>query len=67
MTAGYDQPLSSIVVPGAKAVTITLTGLTSPVQAGLSYPVVFTFARAGELRLEIPVENPEEVLPPRAR
>lgn len=65
LTAGYDQPVSSVVVPGATAVDITLTGLTSPVRAGLSYPVVFTFERAGQLRLEVPVENPE-VLPPRA-
>jgi hypothetical protein len=32
----------------------------------LTYPVVFTFARAGALRLETPVENPQ-ALPPRAR
>lgn len=66
LTAGYDQPIASITVPGARAVDIILVGLSEPVRAGLTYPVVFTFARAGELRLQVPVENPE-VLPPRAR
>lgn len=50
LTAGYDQQATSI--------EITLTGLTMPVHAGLTYPVVFTFAHAGQLRIELPVENP---------
>ncbi|MDQ3764543.1 MAG: hypothetical protein M3460_24200 [Actinomycetota bacterium] len=35
-----------------------LTGLRVPIRAGLTYPVAFTFKHAGELRLELPVENP---------
>lgn len=65
LTAGYDRPVASVTVPGTRTVDIALVGLTEPVRAGLTYPVVFTFARAGELRLQVPVENPS-VLPPRA-
>jgi hypothetical protein len=66
LTAGYDQPLAAVVLPGTREVEITLVGLTEPVRAGVSYPVVFTFERAGDLRVDVPVENPR-VLPPRAR
>lgn len=40
-----------------------LEGLTEPVRAGLTYPVVFTFADAGELRLPVGVENPTVLRP----
>ena len=66
MTAGYDEPVASIALPSTTVVDIALVGLTEPVRAGLTYPVVLTFERAGELRLELPVENPD-ILPPRAR
>ncbi|MGI9000790.1 MAG: copper chaperone PCu(A)C [Pseudonocardia sp.] len=38
--------------------SIVLTGLRQDIRAGLTYPVVLTFARAGEIRLEVPVDNP---------
>lgn len=66
LVAGYDGPVSSITVDGAREVAIALEGLTAPIRAGLTYPVVFTFADAGELQLQVGVENPS-VLPPRAR
>lgn len=66
LTAGYDQPVASIELPGTRAVDIALVGLTTPLRAGLTYPVVFTFENAGEVRLEVGVEN-AQVLPPRAR
>lgn len=66
LTAGYDQPVASIELPGTRAVDIALVGLTAPLRAGQTYPVVFTFENAGEVRLEVGVENPQ-VLPPRAR
>lgn len=66
LTAGYDEPVASTVLPGTTVAQIALVDLTEPVRAGLSYPVVFTFEHAGALRLEVPVENPD-VLPPRAR
>lgn len=66
LTAGYDQPVASIDLPGTRSVDIALLDLTTPLRAGLTYPVVFTFEYAGDVRLEVGVENPE-VLPPRAR
>ncbi|QJY49049.1 hypothetical protein [Pseudonocardia broussonetiae] len=65
LTAGYDQPVASTVTEGAREVELTLLDLTTPVRAGMTYPVVLTFADAGELRLQIGVENPS-ILPPRA-
>lgn len=66
LAAGYEQPVASIVMEGTRAVDIALVGLTAPIRAGMTYPVVFTFERAGELRLSVGVENPP-LLPPRAR
>ena len=65
LVAGYDRPVESITLDGAREVRIVLEDLVTPVSAGLTYPVVFTFAEAGELRLEVGVENPA-ALPPRA-
>ncbi|WP_219414636.1 hypothetical protein [Pseudonocardia nigra] len=66
VTAGYDRPISSITVGNAQEIDLALVGLTSPISAGLTYPVDFTFERAGVARVEVPVENPQ-LLPPRAR
>lgn len=66
LVAGYDGPIASITLDGAREVRIALEDLVVPVRAGLTYPVVFTFAEAGDLRLQVGVENPT-VLPPRAR
>jgi hypothetical protein len=41
--------------PRTGVVTLRLTGLTTAVRPGLTYPVDLTFARAGALRLEVPV------------
>jgi copper(I)-binding protein len=38
---------------------IVLTGLSEEIQAGRSYPLVLTFERAGEVRFDVPVANPE--------
>jgi copper(I)-binding protein len=38
---------------------IVLTGLREDVQAGRTYPLVLTFERAGEVRFDIPVANPD--------
>jgi periplasmic copper chaperone A len=58
LTAGYQGPIASTALPGTHTVRIMLTGLRVPIRAGLTYPVAFTFEQAGELRLELPVENP---------
>ncbi|MFP5069566.1 hypothetical protein ACLFMI_07855 [Pseudonocardia nantongensis] len=65
LVAGYDRAVASVTVPGARAIEISLLGLTEPLRAAMTYPVEFTFARAGSLVLELPVENPQ-LLPPRA-
>lgn len=39
---------------------IVLTGLREDLQTGLTYPLVLTFERAGEIRLDVPVANPAE-------
>lgn len=64
LVAGYDGPVSSITPEGAREVEILLEGLIAPIRSGLTYPVVLTFANAGELRLQVGVETPA-VLPPR--
>lgn len=64
LTAGYDGPLAPVTLPDTTAVEIVLVGLSEPVRAGMNYPVDFTFARAGTVRLQLPVEYPH-VLPPR--
>lgn len=64
LTAGYQRPLASATLPGTDAIRIVHTGLRVPLRAGFSYPVVFNFERAGELRLELPVENPIGPPPP---
>lgn len=37
---------------------VVLTGLRDDIRAGLTYEVVLTFANAGAVRLQVPVENP---------
>jgi copper(I)-binding protein len=45
--------------PGAG--NIVLTGLREDIQAGLTYPLILTFERAGEVRFDVPVANPDEL------
>ncbi|MDQ3761256.1 MAG: hypothetical protein M3460_06010 [Actinomycetota bacterium] len=56
LAAGYPGPTA----PDTNAVRIVLAGLSVPIRAGFDYPVVFVFEHAGELRLELPVENPDK-------
>lgn len=63
LTAGYDEPVSSVTTGGTQRIGITLTGLREPLRAGLTYPVTFTFERAGPLTLQLPVANPDFVVP----
>jgi copper(I)-binding protein len=39
--------------------SIVLMGLREEVQAGRTYPLVLTFERAGDVRFDVPVANPE--------
>ena len=44
--------------PDTTSVQVTLTGLRQDLRHGMTYPVVFTFAKAGALRLQLPVAVP---------
>ncbi|MFC5995834.1 copper chaperone PCu(A)C [Pseudonocardia hispaniensis] len=48
----------SALLPGAAGIRITLSELTEPVRAGLTYPVTFTFEQAGAVHLVLGVQNP---------
>jgi copper(I)-binding protein len=48
---------------GTTRAQVVLTGLKQDLQAGLTYPVVLTFQRAGEVTVEVPVGNPGEGSP----
>ncbi len=48
---------------GQTTASIVLTGLTKDVQAGLTYPVQLTFAKAGTVTVEVPVANPSSPRP----
>ena len=66
LVSGYDQVRPAQTLPATVRTDVALTGLRVPVRAGLTYPLTFTFARAGSVTVEAPVGNPD-VLPPRAR
>jgi hypothetical protein len=72
LTAGYTNPIVATTLPDTTSIDLRLTGLKSTIRAGLTYPVVFTFARAGAVRLALRVEDsdepsPECPLPPNGR
>lgn len=59
-TAPAATPAPSGTAPPSEDASIVLTGLTDDIRAGVSYPVTLVFERAGELTLDVPVDNPEE-------
>lgn len=60
LTAGQEGPSASIEAPDeTEAGLIALTGLREPIRSGLTYPVIFTFERAGEVLVHVPVEIPD--------
>jgi copper(I)-binding protein len=51
----------AIGMPGTDRVAqVTLVGLREDIRAGLTYPIVLVFERAGELRFDVPVGDPTE-------
>lgn len=42
-----------------RTASVVLTGLRQDLQAGPTYPVVLTFERAGELRVDVPIGVPD--------
>jgi copper(I)-binding protein len=43
--------------------TIVLSGLSSPLAAGHTYPVTFVFRKAGSVTVELPIANPTSARP----
>lgn len=66
LTAGYVEPLASVPTPDTREIEIVFQDLTIPLRAGLTYPVAFTFERAGALAIAVPIAYPEDVPAPRA-
>lgn len=58
LTAGYED-LAAADLPSEDSAAVALTGLTTPIRSGLTYPVVLTFARAGEVTLQVGVDTPD--------
>jgi copper(I)-binding protein len=52
--AAGPQP-GAAVLPDTTSIQLQLTTLTGAVRAGLTYPVVLTFAAAGQVHLDLPV------------
>jgi copper(I)-binding protein len=51
---------SATATPGEpRSARIVLTGLREDIEAGPNYPVVLTFERAGDVRVDVPVGNPD--------
>ena len=61
LSTGYA---SSAVPPlGTAPITLRLTDLTDTVRLGLTYTVDLTFARAGTLRMQVPVTGADDPVP----
>jgi periplasmic copper chaperone A len=50
--------------PSTRFAQVELTGLREDIQAGLSYEIVLTFERAGQVAVKLPVGYPGEPRPP---
>jgi copper(I)-binding protein len=60
LTAGQEGAVASLEVSYENdAGLIALAGLREPIRSGLTYPVIFSFERAGDVLVEVPVETPE--------
>ena len=53
---GIDIPPHATVTLKPEGFHIMLMGLTQPLKAGLSFPIVLTFARAGGVSVEVAVK-----------
>jgi copper(I)-binding protein len=58
--AGAAAPTSAVVTPGTTTAQVVLTGLKQDLTVGPTYPVVFSFQRAGDVTVQVPVANPSE-------
>jgi copper(I)-binding protein len=63
--AGLQPPPAlAELAPSTRFAQVELAGLREDIQAGLSYEVVLTFERAGQVRVMLPVAYPAEPRPP---
>ena len=53
-------PVLGELSPSTRFATVELTGLREDIQAGLSYEIVLTFERAGQVAVKLPVGYPGE-------
>ena len=58
LTVGQEG-LSAVDLPSEDDAVVALTGLTTPIRSGLTYPVVLGFARAGEVTVQVGVDTPD--------
>jgi hypothetical protein len=59
--AGLQPPPAlGALAPSTRFARVELTGLREDIQAGLSYEIVLTFERAGQVAVELPVGYPGE-------
>ncbi len=60
LTAGQEGPVASIEASDEnEAGLIALAGLREPIRSGLTFPVIFEFEQAGDVIVEVPVDNPD--------
>jgi periplasmic copper chaperone A len=57
-------PVLAELAPSTRFAQVELTGLREDIQAGLSYEIVLTFERAGQVPVMLPVGYPAEPRPP---
>ncbi|MCE3552812.1 copper chaperone PCu(A)C [Pseudonocardia sp. RS11V-5] len=56
LVSGTEGDVTAI--PGAKRVTVEITGLQDDIVAGRTYPLTLVFEKAGPLTVDLPVANP---------
>jgi hypothetical protein len=56
--SGNDEGQAASL-PNAHKVQLALSDLRQEIRPGLTYPVVLSFERAGDVRVDLPVANPE--------
>ena len=58
--AGASPPPPSVSPEGTTSAQVVLTGLKEDLKAGITYPVMLTFQKAGDVTVQVPIGNPGE-------
>jgi hypothetical protein len=61
---GVDVPAHQTVLLGPQGLHLMLMQLSQPLVAGERFPLTLTFARAGEVEVDVAVRAPDESAPP---